>query len=110
MAITRMKLVNILYENHGFNRTEAKLLVDSFFEQMCHCLANSESVKLSGFGSFYVQNKKERMGRNPKTGQNYIISPRSVVRFRASNQLREKINNHLHKAPEVNNDPFQILS
>ena len=110
MTMTRMKLVNILYENHGFNRTEAKLLVDSFFEQLCDSLASSESVKLSGFGSFYVQRKKERMGRNPKTGEDYRIAPRSVVRFRASNQLREKIDKPLRNIPEVTDDPFQLLT
>jgi integration host factor subunit alpha len=110
MAMTRIKLVNILYENHGFNRTEAKVLVDCFFEQLCNSLAESESVKLSGFGSFYVQNKKERMGRNPKTGEDYRIAPRSVVRFRASNKLREKIDKNTQETPEVANEPFQFLT
>lgn len=94
-TMTRMKLVDILYDNHGFNRTEAKLLVDGFFEELCSVLEEKEAVKILGFGSFYVRGKKERIGRNPKTGQEYTIAPRKVVRFRASSKLREKINNNV---------------
>ncbi len=79
MALTKADLAEHLFEELGLNKREAKDLVDSFFEEIRKTLERGEEVKLSGFGNFELREKKERPGRNPKTGIEVQITARRVV-------------------------------
>ena len=94
-TITKLDLVNHLHENLGLNKVESKELVEAFFDEIKKSLINNEDVKISGFGNFKILNKKERPGRNPKTGEPAIISARRVITFKAGQKLRKKISNIL---------------
>ena len=90
-TFTKADIINHLNESIGINKTEAKLLVESLFKEILVTLSNKQAVKISGFGNFDILDKKERIGRNPKTGEIAIISARKVVTFRAGKKLRESI-------------------
>ena len=90
-TITRADIVEYLHTQLGLNKSESKKLIEDFFDEIKDSLARNEEVKLSGFGNFELLNKKSRPGRNPKTGEDLIISARRVVTFRAGNKLRKKI-------------------
>ena len=92
-TITKLDLVNHLNEKLGLNKVESKELVEAFFNEIKKSLINNEEVKISGFGNFKILNKKERPGRNPKTGEPAIISARRVVTFKAGQKLRKKMLN-----------------
>ena len=92
-TITKSDLVNHLHENMGLNKVESKEIVEAFFEEIKNSLANDDEVKISGFGNFKILNKRERPGRNPKTGESAIISARRVVSFKAGQKLRTKVSN-----------------
>ncbi|MCH9853116.1 MAG: integration host factor subunit alpha [Alphaproteobacteria bacterium] len=92
-TITRGDLVEELYNQLGLSRRECKTLVEQILEEMSAALIANDSVKISAFGSFLVRNKKERVGRNPRTGELAAITPRRVLSFRASAMLKQKINN-----------------
>ena len=81
-------MVEMLCDELGFHRREAKDIVESFFEEISVCLARGEPVKLSGFGNFELRDKPPRPGRNPRTGEDVRITARRVVTFRASRKLR----------------------
>ncbi|MEE9446835.1 MAG: integration host factor subunit alpha [Arenicellales bacterium] len=91
MTITKAKLAEALFDEVGFNKREAKELIDQFFEEIRLSLEDGEAVKISGFGSFLLRDKNSRPGRNPKTGEEVSISARRVVTFRASQKLKIKI-------------------
>lgn len=90
-AITKAHLVNHLYVKLGISKRESKRIVDLFFAQMVQVLQRGEDVKLSGFGGFSLRNKKERPGRNPRTGEMVSVSARRVVTFKAGEKLKAKI-------------------
>ena len=90
-TITKADIVEYLHTQLGLNKSESKKLIEDFFDEIKDSLARNEEVKLSGFGNFELLNKKSRPGRNPKTGEDVIISGRRVVTFRAGNKLRKKI-------------------
>ena len=90
-TVTKNDIVEHLHEDLGLNKSECKILVEDFFNEIKETLINNEEVKLSGFGNFELLNKKARPGRNPKTGEDVMISARRVVTFRAGNKLRKKI-------------------
>ena len=92
-TITKLDLVNHLNEKLGLNKVESKELVEAFFNEIKKSLINNEEVKISGFGNFKILNKKERPGRNPKTGEPAIISARRVITFKAGQKLRKKMSN-----------------
>ncbi|GIT61468.1 MAG: integration host factor subunit alpha [Gammaproteobacteria bacterium] len=94
-TITKLDLINHLNEKLGLNKVESKELVEAFFDEIKKSLINNEEVKLSGFGNFKILNKRERPGRNPKTGEPAIISARKVVTFKAGQKLRKKMSNIL---------------
>ena len=94
-TITKLDLLNHLNEKLGLNKVESKELVEAFFDEIKKSLINNEEVKLSGFGNFKILNKRERPGRNPKTGEPAIISARKVVTFKAGQKLRKKMSNIL---------------
>ena len=88
----RADLSEIVYQRVGLSRTESAELVQSVLDEICDAAARGETVKLSGFGSFVVRSKGERVGRNPKTGVEVPILPRRVMVFKPSNVLKAKIN------------------
>tara|TARA_Y100001935_G_C17246092_1_gene478396 strand:+ start:51 stop:386 length:336 start_codon:yes stop_codon:yes gene_type:complete len=89
---TRSTLSEAVFKNVGLSRNESSALVDTVFNEILKSLIEGDDVKISSFGTFIVRNKKERIGRNPKTGEEVPISARSVVTFRASNVLKTKVN------------------
>ena len=90
-ALTKAEMAEKLYEDLGFNKREAKELVELFFEEIRSCLEENEQVKLSGFGNFDLRDKSQRPGRNPKTGEEIPISARCVVTFRPGQKLKSKV-------------------
>ena len=91
MTLTKAELANLLFENVGLNKREAKEMVETFFEEVRSALERGESVKLSGFGNFQLREKPQRPGRNPKTGEEMPISARRVVTFHASQKLKAMV-------------------
>ena len=80
-----------MFNELGLNKREALELVDLCFHQLVACLALGEPVKLSGFGNFELRDKKERPGRNPKTGEKIPVAARRVVTFRPGNKLKARV-------------------
>src|SRR5438105_48713 len=95
MALTKADIAEHLFNVLGLNKREAKEIVELFFEEIRKSLENGESVKLSGFGNFNLRDKKERPGRNPKTGVEIPITPRRVVTFRAGNKLKIRVEHYV---------------
>ena len=89
---TRKNLSNKIYKILGFSKNFSRKIVDDFFETLVSELIKSNRVKISSFGTFKVINKKERIGRNPKTKIETRISPRKVVKFKPSMFIKEKLN------------------
>ena len=90
-ATTRSTLSEAVYRNVGLSRNESSALVDSVFNEISKSLIEGKDVKISSFGTFIVRNKKERVGRNPKTGEEVAITARQVVTFRSSNVLKSEV-------------------
>ena len=90
-TLTRADLADTINRKLGFSRAESLDLVESILRHMCQAMAKGENVKISGFGTFVLRDKKERVGRNPKTGVEVPIAPRRVLTFRASQIMRERI-------------------
>ncbi|MDG2313117.1 MAG: integration host factor subunit alpha [Alphaproteobacteria bacterium] len=95
-TITRAQLTEAVYQEVGLSRNESSELVESLLSEVSTALVKGEMVKFSSFGSFSVRDKNERIGRNPKTGEEVSILPRRVITFRASQVLKKNIN-----APEL---------
>jgi integration host factor subunit alpha len=91
-TVTRADLCEAVYQKVGLSRTESAELVENVIDEICNSIVRGESVKLSSFGSFVVRQKGERIGRNPKTGEEVPISPRRVMVFKPSNVLKQRIN------------------
>lgn len=91
MALTKADMAERLFEELGLNKREAKEMVEKFFEVIRASLENGEQVKLSGFGNFDLREKKQRPGRNPKTGEEIPISARRVVTFKAGQKLKQRV-------------------
>ena len=89
---TRKDLSNKIYQNLGFSRNFSSTIIDNFFEILIQDILKSNKVKISSFGTFRVINKKERIGRNPKTKIEAKIVPRKVVKFKSSLLVKEKLN------------------
>ncbi|WP_422366498.1 integration host factor subunit alpha [Pelagibius sp.] len=94
-TITRADLSEAVYQEVGLSRNESADLVESVLNEISDALVRGEMVKLSSFGSFSVREKGERIGRNPKTGEEVPILPRRVLVFRASHVLKNRINDSL---------------
>jgi integration host factor subunit alpha len=90
-ALTKAELAEKLYEELGLNKREAKEIVEMFFEEIRAALEGGRQVKLSGFGNFDLRDKKQRPGRNPKTGEEIPITARRVVTFRPGQKLKARV-------------------
>jgi integration host factor subunit alpha len=91
MTLTKADLSETLFNKVGLNKTEAKEMVEAFFEEIKASLESGDSVKLSGFGNFDLRTKAERPGRNPKTGKEIPIKARRVVTFHSSQKLKTSV-------------------
>ena len=91
MTITKDSLVEMVHNEIGLNKREAKDLIESFFEEIKKSLEDGNDIKLSGFGNFNLRDKAPRPGRNPKTGDEVTISSRRVVTFKSGLKLKSKL-------------------
>lgn len=91
-ALKRADLARRVQEMTGGSRARARSLVDLMLNEISDCLVNGEDVKLSGFGVFQVRSKNQRIGRNPRTGEEVPIDPRRVVTFKASPNFKSAVN------------------
>jgi integration host factor subunit alpha len=91
MTLTKADMAEMLFDQVGLNKREAKDMVEAFFEEIRVALESGDTVKLSGFGNFELRKKSERPGRNPKTGEEIPITARRVVTFHSSQKLKGKV-------------------
>ena len=91
-TLTRADLADVVHRKLGLSRAESAGLVERVLHHMCHSLAEGANVKVSGFGTFILRDKGQRVGRNPKTGIEVPINPRQVMVFKPSNVLKAHIN------------------
>ena len=105
-TVTRSQLSEAVYQEVGLSRNESADLVEAVLEEISSTLVKGEPVKISSFGSFSVRQKGQRIGRNPKTGEEVPILPRRVLVFRASHVLKNRINDAAAKSrPEATGKP-----
>lgn len=93
-ALTKAEMAERLFEELGLNKREAKELVEQFFEEVRLSLESNEQVKISGFGNFDLRDKKQRPGRNPKTGEEIPIKARRVVTFKPGQKLKARVESY----------------
>lgn len=96
-TLTRADLAEAVVRQVGLPRNESQELVELVLKEISNCLATGEPVKLSSFGSFGIREKGERIGRNPKTGEEVPITPRKVLVFRPSNIMKHRINSSMQQ-------------
>ncbi|MEJ2182498.1 MAG: integration host factor subunit alpha [Nitrospirota bacterium] len=89
--MTKADLVEIVFEKVGLSKKEAQDIIEIIFDTIRQAFVEGESVKIPGFGTFNVRDKAPRRGRNPQTGEELEITPRRVLTFKASNQLKDSI-------------------
>ena len=90
-TLTRMDLSEAVFREVGLSRNESSELVEAVLQHMSDALAAGETVKISSFGTFSVRDKNERIGRNPKTGEEVPITPRRVLSFRPSHLMKDRV-------------------
>ena len=90
-TLPRADLYEAVYQKVGLSRSESSQLVESVLDEICDAAVRGESIKLSSFGTFSIRSKNERIGRNPKTGEEVPITPRRVMVFRPSNILKKRV-------------------
>ena len=100
-SVTRADLCEAVHQEIGLSRSESSELVEQVLDEVCSTLVAGTNVKVSSFGSFVLRNKGQRIGRNPKTGQEVPIEPRTVLTFRPSQLLRTRINGGVDPGPEA---------
>ena len=96
-TLTRADLAEALFQRVGLPRNESAEIVELVLREIIASLERGDTVKLSSFGSFGIRDKGQRIGRNPKTGQEVPITPRRVLVFRASNIMKQRINDALSR-------------
>ena len=99
-ALTKAELAEKLFEDLGLNKRGAKDMVDLFFDEIRDSLSRNEQVKLSGFGNFDLRDKRQRPGRNPKTGEEIPISARRVVTFKPGQKLKVRVEAYAGTQPQ----------
>tara|TARA_B100000925_G_scaffold273313_1_gene237951 strand:- start:303 stop:614 length:312 start_codon:yes stop_codon:yes gene_type:complete len=100
MTITKNTLVEMLHNEVGLNKREAKEFIELFFETLKKNLENGKDIKISGFGNFTLRDKNARPGRNPKTGEEVLIKERRVVTFKSGLKLKNKLEGYEGKIDE----------
>ena len=91
-TLTRADLAEAVHSEIGLSRADSAQLVEQVLDKICEALVEGRNVKISSFGTFVLRQKGERLGRNPKTGQEVPIEPRRVLTFRPSQLMRDRIN------------------
>ena len=92
MTLTKVQIVESVQNQTGFPKNKSSEIVETLLEIIKRTLTSGEDVLVSGFGKFCVNEKKERKGRNPATGEDMMLEPRKVVTFKCSGKLRDRIN------------------
>ncbi len=92
MALTKIQIVESIQNQTGFTKNRSYQIIENLLEIIKSKLESGEDVLISGFGKFCVNQKKERRGRNPATGEDLMLAPRKVITFKCSGKLRDKIN------------------
>lgn len=110
MALTKADIAERLAAELGLNKREAKEVVELFFGEISNALSTGEPVKLSGFGNFELRDKRERPGRNPKTGEEIPISARRVVTFHAGQKLKARVENYGRAEAQGEGDSHQGIA
>tara|TARA_B100001029_G_scaffold65974_1_gene53529 strand:+ start:427 stop:738 length:312 start_codon:yes stop_codon:yes gene_type:complete len=100
MTITKNTLIEMLHDEVGLNKREAKEFIEMFFESLKKNLEDGNDIKISGFGNFTLRDKNARPGRNPKTGEEVLIKERRVVTFKSGLKLKNKLEGHEGKIDE----------
>ena len=90
-ALTKADLAEMLFDDLGLNKREAREIVEMFYTEISEALEKNDNVKISGFGNFELRDKKSRPGRNPKTGEEVAVSARRVVTFKPGQKLRSRV-------------------
>ena len=90
--MTKADIIEAIYDEVGFSKRESADIVETTFDIIKETLENGENIKLSGFGSFNIRDKKARRGRNPQTGEEITITPRRILTFKSSNVFRDQLN------------------
>ncbi len=90
-TLTRADLAEVIYQKVGLSRSESAGLVEFIIEEILSSLEKGEEVKISSFGNFMVRDKRARIGRNPKTGEEVTITPRRVLSFRPSQVMKQRV-------------------
>ena len=102
MTLTKADLIDAIYTQLDLPKTRSSKIVESFIEIIKRTLENGEDVLITGFGKFYVKEKRERKGRNPQTSEDLMLGERKVVTFKCSGVLRNKINRERRRHPRIN--------
>ena len=97
MTLTRAGIIEELYKSIGLSRNESAELLETIFEEIVQSFEKNQKVKITSFGTFNLRYKKERIGRNPKTGEEASITPRTVVSFKPSSNIKNLINIQIAK-------------
>jgi len=100
-AITRQSLTDLVYKELGISKVEASNFIDDIFDLISVELEKKNKVKIANFGAFNIREKKQRIGRNPKTKENKVISSRTVITFKPSKILKNKINKNLNVGENI---------
>lgn len=106
-TLTKADLAKYLDEEIGLSNRESKEIIELFFQTICKPLINGEQVKLSGFGNFTLHDKKERPGRNPRTGQEVPVSARRVVTFHCGQKLKARVEKYAENQAQGKNGEDQ---
>ena len=104
MSLTKAQIIEAVAAQNGIPKNQSSEIVEILLELIKDSLQSGEDVLISGFGEFCVKEKKERRGRNPATGEDMMMAPRRVVRFRWSGNLRNKINSWVKERIHWNDD------
>ena len=105
MALTKADIIESVHQQLGFTQKKSTEMVEQLIEIMKSTLATGEDVLVSGFGKFCVNEKKERKGRNPATGDSMMLRPRRVVTFKCSGRLRRRVNGNVDGNSKRFSDP-----
>jgi len=100
-STTRQSLADLVYKELGISKVEASNFIDDIFDLISFELENKNKVKIANFGAFNIREKKQRIGRNPKTKEDKVISSRTVITFKPSKILKNKINKVLNVAENI---------
>jgi len=100
-ATTRQSLADLVYKELGISKVEASNFIDDIFDLMSVELEKKNKVKIANFGAFNIREKKQRIGRNPKTKVDKVISSRTVITFKPSKVLKNKINKTLNVGENI---------